>query len=399
MSNTTFNYSSSNFISIPAPGQPLDAHIKIYDKNGVFKFSIEPYTTNFNQKSRYVYIIVTNNIVYEKTMDFANPQDAQIALAKLDEVKEIYLNNNNCDNNLDNYYTKTESNNLFYTKQQLDDLLDSITGLTSTYTGDSDIDIGGIEDTDVFNNTSNQDMWYKLLHPYQIPYVVLSTNISSSIRELGDEIEYNTFTSGDANFGWNTQHDSNVIPYSLTLQGPLNKDSIREVDINSLNTDGNLNTPVSILKTNYPVITSPTSLSFTIKGTNTKNNIFSDTITFQWKYRRYWGTYSNTSLPNTGGVISDTTIQTLLNQGWEREFCDDRLKEWTQNGNGEYIYYLYPKDFGDNNVPFIIGGLPNNSWIRTELKVQFENGYDQNDYYVYRSEYIQNGSGINIKKI
>ena len=84
------NYSAANFVIIPPPGAKLDPGIRVYDINGTYQFSIEPWISTFTQKSRYVYIVLQNNVLYQNTLDFCDEAEALQALHKLNEIKKIY---------------------------------------------------------------------------------------------------------------------------------------------------------------------------------------------------------------------------------------------------------------------------------------------------------------------
>lgn len=362
----TCNYNKNNFVSIPVPGDKLDPAIRIYNKSGEHVYSIEPYITTFTQKSRYIYIIVQNNLKYNQTLDFCSTSEAVEALAKLNKVKKIYLDNSSSE---DDFYSKDEIDNLFYTKTQVDQRLESVDVSGVTYTGDSDINIGGINQGDLFIDVSMQDMWYDLLHPYQTPTFTFNSNLPTTV-EVGTELN-SVYT-----FTWNTINPANVTDNTINLTGP------NGLNLTSLDTTGVTNLTINISNT------IPTSETWTLNGTDTQGSSINDYETVNWRYKRFYGTSSNSN-------IIDSEIL-LLNS----EFSTTRLKTWEQNGNGEYIYYCYPSSFGDNepNPPFLIGNLPNSGWLKTIKDVVISTG-EIVEYIIYRSVTIQNGSGIEIQKL
>lgn len=96
----------------------------------------------------------------------------------------------------------------------------------------------------------------------------------------------------------------------------------------------------------------------------------------------YYGTSANTSLNNsqvlalTSNTLSSTKNRTI-----------------TVNGGGQYIYYCYPTSFGD--ATFTINGLVSSAWTKTVQNVTNALG-DVTSYNVYRTNTVQNGTGINI---
>ncbi|MFW6016608.1 MAG: hypothetical protein ACOCRK_09230 [bacterium] len=379
------NYNINNFVSIPVPGDKLDPAIRIYNKNGDHVFSFEPYITYFTQKNKYIYVIIQNNVKYQNTLDFNSESEAKNALSKLNKVKKIYLDNaqqsnssynkqeidENFYNKIEidgNFYTQDEINENFYTQDEIDSKIGSSDFSGITYSGSSLINIGGIEQGDIFNNISMQDMWFKLLNPYQSPSVDLNSDLPSTI-------EVGTTLNSLYNFTWSSNNDSNI-DGTLTLNGPSN-------NITGLTSDGNTGLTINIQKTNQ------NSENWTISGTDTKENNFSDSETVYWRYKVFYGTYSGTS-------ISDSDILNL-----NSEFSTDRYKTWTQDGNGEYIYYIYPSSFGDvssGNAPFEINNLPNTAFTKEVRDIILSTGISV-EYIIYRTDDVQNGTGIKIEKL
>jgi hypothetical protein len=414
------NYSINNFVNIPASGQTLDSRISIYNATGKLAFTIDPNMTTFVQKSKYVYIVVQNNIVYEDTLDFTSTSEAIDALVKLNEIKSLYINGNY---NGEDYYLKGESDNRYYTKTYVDDNLFNKVDLTNStkslslsaltigninvydaltktvsgnsYIGVSETTVGGISSGDTFNNSTNQQMWDKLLNPYLNPVITLTSNISPNIFEIGTSLVSSSFI-----LTWNTVNNINVIPNSVSITGPNNNSNISEISIINLNPNSSITTTVNISLLNYSQINQSTDLNFLISGLTSINTVFFNNLIFSWKYRIYYGTYNLTILPNTNNIISNTTINNLLiNNNWIKEFADNRFKTWFQDGNGEYIYFCYPKLFGDiDEVPFLVGNFIDTGWERSEMFIETTGGYAGVLYYIYRKINKTFGKSIMIQK-
>jgi hypothetical protein len=182
--------------------------------------------------------------------------------------------------------------------------------------------------------------------------------------------------TGSYNFTWSSTNVSNIVS-GLTLVGP-------QVNLSGLTfSGGTISQNISGL-TN----TSVASETWSISGLNSKGISFSDSVSVNWSHVRYWGTSPNSMLNNSEILALNS------------EYTSSRLKTWSQNGNGEYIYYCYPNSFGDNdpNPPFLVGNLPNSSWNRTTQTVTLPTGINV-DYYIYRTLTVQFGSGIAIQKL
>lgn len=127
------------------------------------------------------------------------------------------------------------------------------------------------------------------------------------------------------------------------------------------------------------MLTSDTTYTLTCSdGTQTTNT--SSTVAF--RSRRWWGTDFNPTA--TSGLILALD---------NNEFSTTRAKSFTVNGEGEYIYYAYPASFG--LATFTVNGLLNTAWTLTVVSHTNASGHTEN-YNVYRTNTVQNGTGINI---
>ena len=100
-----------------------------------------------------------------------------------------------------------------------------------------------------------------------------------------------------------------------------------------------------------------------------------------------WGRSTNTTLDNTA-------IQNLHTNdgGSSRAFATSRSRSFTMDGGGQYIFIAYPAGFGA--ASFTVGGLPNTAFTLTTNNYTNASGYATN-YLIYRTDTIQNGTGIN----
>jgi hypothetical protein len=107
----------------------------------------------------------------------------------------------------------------------------------------------------------------------------------------------------------------------------------------------------------------------------------SDSITVRFTHKRFWGVSLNSNLSNSD-ILS-------LNQ----ELAFNRSKSLDINGDGKYIYYCYPEDWGA--AIFTVNGLLNTAWTVTTQIVS--NTYSNDKlYYIYRTNTIQFGNIIRI---
>ena len=124
-----------------------------------------------------------------------------------------------------------------------------------------------------------------------------------------------------------------------------------------------------------------TNKSWTITGSDGKQSA-SATRSVLFQHQRYWGTSPETSLDSAD-------ILALSN-----EFATGRAQSRTMDGNGQYIYFAYPKSWGQ--ASFKVNGLDNTAWTESEVAFTNASGHTET-FYVYWSNTLQNGSGLSIE--
>jgi hypothetical protein len=115
-----------------------------------------------------------------------------------------------------------------------------------------------------------------------------------------------------------------------------------------------------------------------------------NTVTTSVLFQNYmiWGRSTNTALNNTD-------LQSLHTSGGgaSRAFATSRSRSITMDGGAQYLFIAYPQGFGA--ASFTVGGLPNSAWTVATNGYTNASGYATN-YLIYRTDTIQNGTGINI---
>ena len=115
-----------------------------------------------------------------------------------------------------------------------------------------------------------------------------------------------------------------------------------------------------------------------------------------WRPRIFWGTSSNTILNNSDilNLPSSVSGGSKLTSSIQQQFL--------MNGDGKYIWICMPVSFGaainvdGSSSRFVVGGLANSAWER--FTVSFTNNYSHvENYYLYKTETVQFGTGIDIK--
>jgi len=133
-------------------------------------------------------------------------------------------------------------------------------------------------------------------------------------------------------------------------------------------------------------LTNDTTWTLTVGDGSGVTNTATTSVNF-YNYMT-WGRSTNTSLNNA-------QIQSLHTSGGgaSRALSTSRSRSITMDGGGQYLYIAYPQEFGA--ASFVVGGLPNSAFTAFTNSYTNANGYVTN-YLIYRTDTIQNGTGINI---
>jgi hypothetical protein len=118
-------------------------------------------------------------------------------------------------------------------------------------------------------------------------------------------------------------------------------------------------------------------------GDNVENPTSSASVSVHFTQKLYYGNNSNTS-------INSAQILALANN----YLTDSRFGTITVDGGGNYLYIAYPVAYGAAQI--WVGGFLDTSWIQNTVSFTNASGYVEN-YYTYRSLYVQAGSGISIQ--
>ena len=218
-------------------------------------------------------------------------------------------------------------------------------------------------------------------------YVSTVNNISGGISILpGSGIEVSTLPNGQitislysaitiSSFTGGSTNEIGSTVNSVSLVWTLSKTPTSQSLNNGIGA-------ITVGTTNYNYvtpITGNTTFTLTVSdGTTTPTA--NTSVTFL--PRAWWGTNANTSL-------SSAQILTLSNN----TLTSTRSRSFTINGGGQYIYYAYPSSYGA--ATFTVNGLLSTAWTLTVVSHTNASGHTQN-YNVYRTNTIQNGTGISI---
>lgn len=130
-------------------------------------------------------------------------------------------------------------------------------------------------------------------------------------------------------------------------------------------------------------LVSTTTWTITVTDDSSNSDIASTTLKFLNKIRT--GTSPNGSLNNAQILALPTGVFVE---------ASSFPYEYTTNGNGEYLYIALPSSFGALDI--VVNGLASTAWVETLHNYTNGSGYTE-QYRVYRSTFLQNGTGINIQ--
>jgi hypothetical protein len=238
--------------------------------------------------------------------------------------------------------------------------------------------IGGIQSGTTFPASSPktvQQVLDMLLYPYQSPgFTSFSISNLGASSASGNTVEVGDTIASNRTFTWSTSNSGNVLANSISIIDQTNGNTVLA---SSLANDGNqVVTNGSITKT------SSTSHTFQIRGTNTNSGTFTGSYTINWRHRRWWGVSASSTMTSAG----------LLTLG-NNEFSTSRSKSMVLDGDAKYIYIAYPESWGA--ASFTVNGLLNTAWTLSVINHTNASGHVES-YNVYRSNTVQNGSGISI---
>jgi len=242
--------------------------------------------------------------------------------------------------------------------------------------------IGGITSGSTFSEQTMQQMWDRLLYPYQSPAF-------SSFTMSGQPttVEVGVTISGSKTFTWGTTNSGNVSPNTILI-----RDATNNVDL--VTGSANDGSEVIVLPTSIQK-TSQSTHQWSIRGTNTNAVNFSATFTVSWLWRRYFGPSNNTTL-------NESEIEGLSNSALASGFSGT----FAYAGGG-YKFLCFPTSFGSpasfkdaaTNLNVAMASSEDDAFFSNTANslsyglVSVTNAFSQTtNYRVYRSKNILGGA-------
>jgi hypothetical protein len=230
--------------------------------------------------------------------------------------------------------------------------------------------IGGISAGSTFSALTMQQMWDKLLYPYQFPaftsfFIVGQT----SPLEVGA-----TMAGTSRTFDWSTSNSTNVSGNSISI-----------IDVTSGATLTSSHANNGSFTTSFSNITNvaPATHTWNITALNSNSGSFSDSYSVSWDWRVYYGDNTN------------PTPDANLVTGLTSSFLSTSFAGTYSFAGGGYKYFAYPSSMGTATT-FKDTSTNLNVAMQPLQVISVTNAFGiTTNYNVHRSTNILNGS-INI---
>jgi hypothetical protein len=250
---------------------------------------------------------------------------------------------------------------------ELDELTGEISissdgGDASLYTNEdpTPTTIGGIPAGSTFLDVPHNEMWDRLLYPYQPPSVSISSPLFKTY-EVGELLP-----SGLQTINYSVTNPSNIAtqPPNVGVITSFIVGSSIPVNPIELLASGSFDIDIAPGST----LTISASQGLSLQGTNSQSGTFSDSANVTFRHKRYWGTHPTFSVPSDAQIIAADGAGV----GSGSEFATSRVQTRNGiNGGGDYIFFAWPETFG--NPTFIVNGLPNTAWTKIGAGIGFTN--------------------------
>lgn len=208
----------------------------------------------------------------------------------------------------------------------------------------------------------------------QVPYVNSGHPGITNVGEALDQLLFVPMTvsmSGGGNFEWGTVLDSVSLTWSIS----------KTIQTQLLSGPGAVQPAVSDRSAVcVGPFAGPASWSLLVTAADGEEQKTA-TAGISFFNRRYWGI-------SPKATLDDADVQALSS-----EFSTGRAQSRTMNGLGQYLWFAWPAAWGAPT--FIVNGLQNSAWEETIRSFTNTLGYSTS-YRLYRSTYLQNGTGLQV---
>lgn len=267
------------------------------------------------------------------------------------------------------YVSKADSTVLFYTPRQIDSVLAANNSFDGTPTitrnqWPAGEQIGGATVIEVLNN---------LLYPSVPPTTTINSSLATTQEYMADGADLST------DLNWTATRPEACLPIASIL------------------VDGVYQTLDTAFEEGYTqsgtlsgrALPRNTQTSYIIE-VNSDDKSSSNTVTINWRWKRYWGEFASTVPPTDGSfTITDADILALTGAGvgTGSEFATNRQKSYNGiDGDGNYLVFAFKASWG--TPIFKINGLTSTAFtkVREDTFVNASGGTDVFQIWVSKSE-------------
>ena len=219
----------------------------------------------------------------------------------------------------------------------------TMTAQSETYTNLTPIPttIGGIPANSTFSGLTMQQMWDKLLYPYQAPTFTL---FSSSFLTNGQVFEVGNGVSNftGVNLTYQTSNTTNVSAGTVTITQNYPTTTTIKANLNGAASPGISVSTFDNQITPFSSSTATAQTIFTISGKNTNSgNMLNATISASWQWKVYVGQLGNFTTA-TASQITGLTIYNGLQSGFVTDAINGTKYNIPTLGSSSYVYFCYP---------------------------------------------------------
>lgn len=235
------------------------------------------------------------------------------------------------------------------------------------------VDHGGVEAGDVLAGLTANEILQLILNPYQYPaFTSFTISGQSNPLEVGDSIP------AAVTFIWGTSNPANIVANSLAI-----RDVTNAIDLaTGLANDGS----EAIVMGGPIQKTTQASHVFRISGQNTKLQTFLRNVTYNWRWRLYYGT-------NTNATLDETAIEALASSLLTNTYA----RTYALGGGSNYKYVCFPTSFGTPTTFIDVDTGFGVDMVKQSPDVSVTNSFGQTtNYSVWRTLNIV-GSTLNLQ--
>jgi hypothetical protein len=191
-----------------------------------------------------------------------------------------------------------------------------------TNTEPTSVEHGGIPAGSTFDEVAVTEMFNKILYPYQTPSFATFAIDDAGAMEVGDSV-----SSGNHNFTWTVNHNSNIVPDTISIYDATDSISLGSDMAN----DGSEVLPLPFEVT----YSSMANHTWRIAAENSRGDIFTKDSVVSWQWRNFWGNDADGSITGEDIVAGSNRLSTTGDGDYT-----------APSGSNVYKWLAFPEEYG-----------------------------------------------------